>query len=337
MTPPAVPARAEHPVEYAADSWRALGTYVQLVVSHADRLDAARALAVALLDAVDLAYSRFRDDSELAAVNRAAGTRVPVSALFLDALRAGITAAHETDGLVDPSLGRSLVALGYDADLDAVRARPAHQGTGPADLPTMIPPRRGGWREVELDADAGTVRIPLDVALDLGATGKAFAADLIAARIAAHVGVDCIVSLGGDVAVGQTRLGVEYPWQVAVSERPDDAPDETITLPRGGLATSSTTVRAWTHAGRAVHHLLDPATGRPVDRCWRTVSVTAPSCLAANTASTAAIVLGDAAPQWLTARGLAARLVDTTGTVTWTGAWPRLEPTGGTGAEEVLG
>ena len=67
----------------------------------------------------------------------------------------------------------------------------------------------------------------------------------------------------------------------------------------GGLATSSVTVRRSGTGAGLVHHLIDPASGRPVDGPWRTVSVTAASCLDANIASTAAIVLGADALEWL--------------------------------------
>jgi len=46
------------------------------------------------------------------------------------------------------------------------------------------------------------------------------------------------------------------------------------------------------------------------------------SAVAANTASTAAVVLGHDAPAWLTTHDVAARLVATDGTVVRTGGWP---------------
>ena len=64
------------------------------------------------------------------------------------------------------------------------------------------------------------------------------------------------------------------------------------------------------------------ATGEPAAPVWRTVSVAAASCVDANTASTAAIVRGASAPQWLEALGLPARLVDPSGGVVTVGAWP---------------
>jgi thiamine biosynthesis lipoprotein len=162
------------------------------------------------------------------------------------------------------------------------------------------------------------------VVLDLGATAKALAADHAAAAAGAAVGeAGVLVSLGGDLAV----VGPAPPdgWRVRVTDdhRSDvTAPGQWITLRAGGLATSSTTVRRWETDGGSAHHLLDPATGSPVASPWRTVSVTAASCLDANIASTAAIIRGERAPDWLESLGLPARLVRTDGTVQRVAGWP---------------
>jgi thiamine biosynthesis lipoprotein len=94
----------------------------------------------------------------------------------------------------------------------------------------------------------------------------------------------------------------------------------------GGVATSTTTVRTWRRAGHAVHHIVDPRTGRPATGPWRTVTVAAPSALAANTASTAALVRGERALSWLDEHNLAARLVATDGSVLTTRRWPTPKP-----------
>jgi thiamine biosynthesis lipoprotein len=59
-----------------------------------------------------------------------------------------------------------------------------------------------------------------------------------------------------------------------------------------------------------------------VDGCWRTVSVCAASCLDANIASTAAIVRGERALEWLAALGLPSRLVAVDGMVRHIAGWP---------------
>ena len=71
-----------------------------------------------------------------------------------------------------------------------------------------------------------------------------------------------------------------------------------------------------------MHHIVDPRTGDVAVPVWRTVTVAAGSCVDANTASTAAIVLGAAAPGWLAERRLPARLVAEDGTVGHVAGWP---------------
>jgi FAD:protein FMN transferase len=101
-----------------------------------------------------------------------------------------------------------------------------------------------------------------------------------------------------------------------------DEDEETITIESGGIATSSTTVRRWTRGGVVLHHIIDPSTGLPVTGRWRTATVVAASCVDANIASTAAIVMGDSAITWLIANRLPARLVDHDGAVHRVSGWP---------------
>jgi thiamine biosynthesis lipoprotein len=169
------------------------------------------------------------------------------------------------------------------------------------------------------------LRLPAGVRLDLGATAKALAADraaAAAARAVAPHGV--LVSLGGDIAAGGPVPPGGWPVGIADGHR-DRQHAETVALQGGGLATSSTTQRRWRRDGRPAHHIVDPRTGAPAPEVWRTVSVAAHSCLQANVASTAAIVLGATAPAWLTGGALPARLVAVDGTVTTTGGWPTPE------------
>ena len=71
-----------------------------------------------------------------------------------------------------------------------------------------------------------------------------------------------------------------------------------------------------------MHHLLDPRSGRPALVVWRTASVTASSCLDANIASTAAIVRGERAPEWLSSLEIPSRLVHFDGAVVHLAGWP---------------
>lgn len=292
----------------------ALGTSVFVAVREARDLAAAHRLAVEVLRDVDEVCSRFRDDSDLSRVNAHPGTWVEVDPLLVAAVTVAVDAARETDGLVHPLLGRQLVQLGYDRDFDCV----VHlHGVADTTVETDLPDPRG-WERIGLDP-AGAIRIPDGTSLDLGATGKAWAADLVAHAYDEELGSSAIISVGGDLRIA--RPGAQ-PWPIAVSERPGDDADTVVTLDRGGLATSSTQVRRWSRAGARRHHLLDPRTGAPALEVWRTVTATGPTCTAANAASTAAIVRGHLALPWLESRGVAARLVDSEGTVTVTRSWP---------------
>jgi thiamine biosynthesis lipoprotein len=316
----------------ASASWQALGTGVQVIVTDASRLAAARAMLEADLAAVDLACSRFRPDSEIVTLDRemtgaAGGTAAEpaaVSPLLAEAIAVALRAARLTDGDVDPTVGAAMNAVGYDRDFSLVLRE------GPAVKLTIraIP----GWRQVEFDEQARRLRVPPGVRLDLGATAKAWAADRSAARIAAGVGCGVLVSLGGDIAVsGRPPAG---GWRIRVQDisgRPEDppaGPSAVVTIHTGGLATSSTVARRWRRGGDVLHHILDPRTGLPAAPFWRTVSVSAASCTDANIASTAAIIRGHAALAWLTGLGLPARLVDEAGRVRTIGGWPA--ETGGT-------
>ncbi len=298
---------------HAAASWLALGTEVRLVVTEGGRLDDARRLLEADLAEVDAACSRFRADAELCALPRD-GRPATVSPLLAEAIGVALRAARLTDGDVDPTIGGALEAAGYDRDF--VTIAPQRRAVIPREIP--------GWRSVRLDGR--TLTMPPGTKLELGATAKAWAADRSAARIADQTGVGVLVSLGGDIAVAGPAPA--EGWKIRVQDiagHPEDDPEgpyAIVSIRDGGLATSSVTARRWRRGGDILHHILDPRTGLPAAAVWRTVSVAAGTCADANAASTAAIIRGVAAPSWLAAHHLAARLVDTKGLVLTVAGWP---------------
>jgi thiamine biosynthesis lipoprotein len=296
-------------------SRQALGTLAVLAVVDDPALREATEILTAELESIDSACSRFRPGSELRRVNAAGGEPVQVGAVLFDALTVALRAAAATHGLVDPTIGRTLRLSGYDRtySLVAARVRPFRA--------TFV--RCPDWRSVELDEERRTVRIPKGVELDLGATAKALAADRAAAAIAVVTGTGTLVSLGGDVAVAGPPPEGGWPIRVADDNAaPLDGPGPIVSISSGGLASSSTSIRRWSTTSGELHHIVDPRTGRPAPAHWRTASITAASCVEANTASTAAIVLGESAPAWLDELRLPARLVRSDGAVYCVAGWP---------------
>ena len=292
----------------ASHDWQLWTCACRIVVTEPRRLDAAVAIADQLLADVERAASRFRPDSEV--LGLAVGWN-DLSPMLADLVREALVAAWLSNGAVDPTLGATLVGLGYDRTL-AELPRDGHRRL------TVVPPVPG-WRSLRLDG--GRLHRPAGVQLDLGATAKAVAADRTAAAIAYELGTGVLVSLGGDIAT--SGPAPDDGWQVTVQDLPADVPQQ-VTLHAGAaIATSSTAKRTWTRDGRTLHHLIDPATGAPTTGPWRTVTVVATDCARANTASTGAIVKGYQAAGWLRGLGFPARLTDHAGRVRTINGFPQ--------------
>ena len=307
---------------------RALGCPMRVVVTRPRSLARAKAAVDGVVAAIDLAASRFREDSELSRLNGAPEREATVSPLLARAIAAAIRGAELTEGAVDPTVGAAIRLAGYDSDFASVL-----ESGGPL---LVRSERIPGWKAIRFNPVTRRLWIPRGVELDLGATAKALASDLAAAAAGNVIeGGGVLVSLGGDIAVaGEPPAG---GWSVQVSEdssAPIDAGAETVSIQSGGMATSTTTVRRWTRGDVVLNHIIDPATGQPVAGPWRTATVAAATCVDANIASTAAIVKGVAAPTWLAAMGVEARLVDREGRVRRVGSWP--EPASSKAAPKIF-
>jgi thiamine biosynthesis lipoprotein len=292
----------------------ALGTDARVAVWPPDRLTVALDAVDRELSRLDQQASRFRGDSEVSRIHASPRLVHTVSRGLAEAIGVALAAARWTGGRTDPTVGAALAALGYDRDFACVDTAPS------ARLPAPGPVT--GWRQVILRGRL--LRLPAGTRLDLGATGKGLGADRAAAaarRASGRGGV--LVSLGGDIAVAGQPPDDGWPVAIADSSLPGGASaDQVIRLAAGAVATSSVTCRQWRRGGQRLHHIVDPRTGYPAAGPWRTVSVAAPRCAAANAAATAAIVAGPDAPAWLDGTGLPARLAEHDGGVLLLGGWP---------------
>ena len=278
-------------------SFDAMGTNcaVAVVAAPGDHLLARLALAAAQheVEACERALSRFEGDSDLTRLNRAAGTWIRVDQRLADALIVALDARVNTGGRFDPTILPALEAAGYDRSFELLSERVAAPLAG----------RYAGAR-VDVDPDAAMVRVERDAAVDLGGIGKGFAATraLQAMRAAWPALGGGLVDLGGDVAVwGTPPEG--GPWRVDVADqRKAGGVLLTLELRGGGVATSGRNTRRF-GPGRRLHHLIDPATGRPAGEGPLSVTVVAPSAIEAEAYATAlAIASVDDARAELAAR-----------------------------------
>jgi thiamine biosynthesis lipoprotein len=296
----------------SVDSFVAMGTRNTVVVDEPDALPAAMDIVQSEIREIDRVCSRFRDDSELSNLNRDGhGHDVMLSALLEEAIVAALHTAEMSRGLVDLTVGKCVEDIGYTVTFRDL----------PADGPALELSVRHviGWRALAYDPVAHTMSLPEDVTIDLGASGKAWAADRAADAVWTRLGVSVAVDCGGDIAVrGPHPAG---GWPIRVASDVDAADGQDIALFDGGLATSGTTSRRWRRGGVDLHHIIDPSTGLPARTRWAMVSVAAATCVEANAAATAGLIMGDGALRWLDDNMLPARLVDVDGGVHYAGGW----------------
>ena len=263
-------------------------------------------------DAIERAANRFDPESEISRLNRGDGV-VALSDTLARALGAAERAYVLSEGLCDPTVLDSLVALGYDRDFDELGEL--------EDAPVSLSPSPG-FAALGFDREARTVNKTPRWRIDLGASAKALLADLVAEDVAPTGGV--VVEIGGDVCA--KGVGAQGPWVVGVASTLRITGDEPrIALENGAVATSSNDVRTWRRGERIIGHIIDPRTGDSAHSPYAAATVIDTDCVGANAFATAAILWGEDAGWHIAQAGRSARLVRHDGSVELIGAWPREE------------
>lgn len=290
---------------------RAMGTALRVVVPRGTP-QAATARVHDLFRTWEAALSRFRHDSELSRLNARAGSPVTASPLLFGVVQAALRAARATDGRYDPALGMQVAALGYDGPFDETRRAAPVTGTVAGVAPG------GAWRAIALDPVHRTITLPAGCALDLGGIAKGMAVDAAIGTLRNAGITTAMVSAGGDLRV-VGRPPAHPHWGIAVEE----VPGHVVALHKGALATSTTSRRRWGGPDETLHHLIDPATGRPAASGVRAVTVAARTCAQAEVAAKAALVAGPREGADMLARlGLDALVVPAHGRPIPVGGWP---------------
>ena len=277
-------------------AFRAMAAVNEVQVHASDRGGAA-AMAARAIDEVrriEAKYSRYRADSVVSRINGAAGG-APVAideetAKLLDFAEACF---RQSRGRFDPTSGVLRRAWRFE---------PGQPVPAPAAIEALLP--LIGWHRVE--RALGTVRLPLvGMELDFGGFGKEYAVDRAALQLREAGAASALVNLAGDLAIlGSQPDG--FPWRVGIRHpRRDDVAIATLPVTSGAIATSGDYERYIEEDGVRHCHVLDPRTGRSA-RGFQSVTVHAPSCLVAGSASTIAMLMGaDAGLDWLDRLGLA--------------------------------
>jgi thiamine biosynthesis lipoprotein len=250
---------------------------------------------------IEARYSRYRDDSELARINKVAATG---GVIDVDAETAGLVAYAKacfakSDGAFDISSGPLRAVWDFSS------SRLPDQRSIDALLPVI------GLDHLVLEN--GRLHFGrTGMELDFGGLGKEYAADR-AAETCLDLGMrHGFVDLGGDIrVVGPQPDGL--PWRIGIRHprQPDRLAAE-IALPGGALATSGDYERFIEVDGRRYCHILDPRTGWPAQGL-SSVTVISERCLVAGSLSTAAILKGRDGAAWLDGLGVRHVVIDEEG------------------------
>jgi len=232
-----------------------------------------RARVHTVIDDFDRIWSRFRADSVVTRLARSGGAgETSDAAAMLNAYRDVSTATH---GAVNPLVGESISALGYDADYSFIAATPR---PAPVDWTSIL-----SW-------SAQRIELASPALIDVGALGKGRLVDLVLAALT-DLGGDMTVDAGGDIAVrgADVRIGLEHPFDASKAIG-------TATIRDQALCASAINRRVW---GEGLHHVLDARTGLPV-RTWAATWAIAPTAMLADAAATALFFDGgvDLAHRW---------------------------------------
>ena len=274
---------------------RAMGTDVNIIVTHDDTLDSLDRqestadhladVALARVRELERRWSRFDPDSEISRLNDSAGRPTVVSDDTCHLIGSAISVWQRSGGFVDCTKLHAVIDAGYDRSFDQL----------PADRPsgTPVPPRLRRLSPNDIHADGNTVTMPDTIGFDPGGIGKGLAADLIVDAAMRSGARGICVDLGGDVRVaGSAPNG--GGWTIAI-----DHPGGRLALLGlydGAVATSTTLRRQWRIDGRPHHHLIDPRTERPSTSDISFVTVIAGDALRAETTAKAILLRGGPHP-----------------------------------------
>lgn len=243
-----------------------------------------------LLDRLDTTLmSTYAPDSELSRLNRApANTPFPLSTEMFEALSIALEIGRESQGAFDITVGPLVNAWGFGPP-------------GRTSIPTLetiaAAREKVGYEKLALGADTQSIlKSRADIYCDLSGIAPGYASDAVAHLLETKNYVNYLIEIGGEVrARGHNARG--QPWQIGI-EKPvsgEHRNQNIIALSDRSCATSGDYRNFFFADGRRYSHIVNPATGEPINHALASVTVVHPCCARADAYATALMVLGQEA------------------------------------------
>ncbi len=267
--------------------FRAMNTRIVLAAAGSpEEVAAGFAQTQAYVQACEQRFTRFSEDSELAALNRSAGAAFRASDELFDVVQQARSYLEQTGGLFDPAILPALEYAGYDRSMELIKMDDG------APLKMRLSWEVLDFRAVALNADTHEIWMPPGMRIDLGGIAKGWIGEQAALRLASF-STACAVNAGGDMFLVGSPDGTQRGWQVELEDPRD--PERILAIFQvgpGAVATSSVTKRRWKQGQREQHHLIDPRKGEPAATEWLSVTVIAPHATTAEVFAKALLIAG---------------------------------------------
>lgn len=255
---------------------------------------------------IDLHYSNYRSDSEISRFNLRGDTEwVEVSPDLVKLVSIAKVVHGKTGGCYDLTVQPLLEAWGFFK----------HEGQVPSDEQIAAAKAKVGLQKIELNPAENRMRkTDAETRMDLSSIGQGYAIGQVANLLESHGIANYLVEIGGEMKVRGAKSGGVL-WRVAI-EKPTPERREVlriIAVPAQrplAIMTSGSYRNFFESGGKVYSHIVNPATGRPVDHHLVSVSVLHDDPTWADAWSTALLCLGEVeGPKLAAAEGLEALFV----------------------------
>lgn len=276
--PELLPARTDNHDE-AKTEFFAMDTYITMT-AYGRNAETALSDAEDKLIELEHLWSVTNLDSDIYAVNHSGGHPVSVSEETAELLSFALQMAEETDGALEPTIYPVLTAWGFTTEENRV----------PSDAEITELLKNVGYERIRLEDT--TVQLERNMMLDLGSVGKGYAGDLATGILQSKGITSALLNLGGNVqAIGSRTDG--NPWRIGIRDPFSEGMVGVLEIQNMAVVTSGNYERYFIgEDGKQYGHIIEPATGYPVNNGLGSITVIAKEGRLCDALSTSLYVMG---------------------------------------------
>ncbi len=257
----------------------ALDTVVTVTLYDAGEADAEKALSAgfAEIERLEALLSATRENSDVMRINAANGQPVTVANETAEVIALALQYAQLSDGALDITI-RPVSALWNFAAQTIPDPQALQQAVALVD-----------HRKLQIEGQTVTLAAG---AIDLGGIAKGYIADRVAVVLKEQGVRSAVIDLGGNIVAVGSRAGEAF----RIGIKDPAATDSLCAIVEGrdvSVVTSGIYERGFDKDGVRYHHLLDPATGMPVQNTLASVTIVCENSAEADALSTACFVMGE--------------------------------------------